>query len=38
MKIEGTSSIKGKRMPAGGVLADADLQTLKAWILGLKAK
>lgn len=38
MKIEGASSIKGKRMPAGGVLADADLQTLKAWILGLKAK
>lgn len=36
MKIEGASTIKGKKMPASGVLSDADLQTLKAWILGLK--
>jgi hypothetical protein len=38
MKIEGASNIKGKKMPANRVFTDADLQTLKAWILGLKAK
>jgi mono/diheme cytochrome c family protein len=38
MKIEGASGIQGKKMPVGKTLSDADLQALKAWILGLKAK
>jgi mono/diheme cytochrome c family protein len=37
-KIEGASGIQGKKMPVGKTLSDADLQALKAWILGLKAK
>ena len=38
MKIEGASGIQGKKMPPGKTLSDADLQALKDWILGLKAK
>jgi mono/diheme cytochrome c family protein len=37
-KIEGASDIQGARMPRGRHMADADRETLKAWILGLKAK
>jgi len=37
MKIEGAAGIQGKKMPPGKTLAEADLRTLKDWILGLKA-
>lgn len=37
-KVEGAAGIQGKKMPPGKVLAESDLQTLKDWILGLKAK
>ncbi len=38
MKIEGDQGIQGNRMPPTGPLTDAQLKTLRGWILGLKAK
>lgn len=35
-KILGASDITGSRMPRGKHMAEADIETLKAWILGLK--
>jgi hypothetical protein len=35
-KIEGASDITGSKMPKGRHLAEADLEVLKAWILGFK--
>lgn len=37
MKIEAANGIHGKKMPPDKTLAEADLKTLKDWILGLKA-
>jgi hypothetical protein len=37
-KVEGAAGIQGKKMPPGKTLAEADLKTLKDWILGLKAR
>jgi mono/diheme cytochrome c family protein len=37
-KIEGAEGIAGVKMPKGRDLAPADLEVLKAWLLGLKAK
>lgn len=37
-KILRAGDIVGKKMPLGRTLKEADLETLKAWILGLKAK
>ncbi len=31
-KVEGRSGIVGSRMPLGGVLTDADIETIRAWI------
>jgi len=37
-KLEGAEGIAGVKMPKGRTLAPADLEVLKAWLLGLKAK
>jgi hypothetical protein len=35
-KILGSSDISGSRMPRGKHMPEADIETLKTWILGLK--
>jgi hypothetical protein len=37
-KLEGAAGISGAKMPKGRTLAPADLEILKGWLLGLKAK
>ena len=37
-KILGAEDIKDAKMPRGKHMPEAELETLKAWILGLKAK
>ncbi|HVP91640.1 MAG TPA: hypothetical protein VMS75_10550 [Terriglobales bacterium] len=37
-KVEGAAGIQGKKMPPGKTLPEADLKTLKDWILGLRTK